>query len=298
MVFVGNVKAQYEIEASSYVMQSGFGVGSSTIQSLGQSFYHTEGVIHSVRLTVMDMRAMNERPAQLTIYEGLEGESPTGEVVVDTTVTLSGLNKFYSQEVIDGVTNGTQATALWNDVMFSAIAGDHTFDEVQTEFVIDQYLPVGYYTMMISVDHDTPDVYNGGSEHYPQLYCFVNCANAYLCQNDTVINPYSQGQLINGGTGGPAPPDLDMAFEVTIKSIQTEVMDVSTQNLSITIENGLLLVPNDWNGDDVTISNLLGQSIYNGKVQTGQLIQLPKGQVSFVSRLHLGKRQTAKVFVL
>jgi hypothetical protein len=291
-VSIHNVNAQdgLNIEASSHVMQ----VNMLGPDSMGQSFYHPEDEpIYSISFAIHDRRAIEDRAGKLVIFEG---EGLNGNVVFDTTIVLPGINKFYSSTLMATVPNGAQALGLWQHTNDSILNGSYSFDQVKVECIINKHLTVGQYTVFVTTDVTVPDVYNGGDTHAPELVVYLNCTEAFECQNDTVLNPYPGGQMLVSQYATSSL--MDMAFEIKTGEFFTGVSDNSPQNLSVTIENGSLLIPSDWQGDDVLICNTLGQSTTYEKVPSGKLIPLTKGQVSFVSRLHLGKRQTAKVFVL
>ena len=290
-----NLKAQdersFEIESSQYLMQTCL-LGPDTV---GQSFYHSgSDSIYSISFAVHDLRAIEDRLGKLIIFAG---EGLGGQIVFDTIISIPGINKFYPSWLMETVTNSNQDISLWMSVRDSILSGYYTFEEVKTEYVINKYLPEGQYTVIVTTDKSFPDVYGSGEVYAPELACFLNCTRTSDCGNDTVLNPYSYGQMVVVSQTSFNPLNKDLAFEVKTRQVLTEVTESDVNKFNVSIQDGDVLIPNDWQGADVLVSNVLGQSRLYRKVQVGQLIRIFPKQVSIVCILRNRIWQTAKIVI-
>lgn len=290
---VGNTKAQdtkdLEIEAHQYLMQA-FLLGADTV---GQSFYHfsNNDPVHIISFAAFDLRSIEDRVGELIIFQG---EGLGGSVVFDTTILISGINKFYPPSVIATVVDENQDLALWADINDSIMSEVFDFTDVKVEYLVNRYLPEGQYTAVITTDINVPNIYNSGAIYAPELVCYLNCSLSQGC--DGVNNPYTEGRVVVD-QNHMTSVDMDMAFEVKAGLLATSISNESVQNFYTLVQNNIIVVPEGWQNGEVFVTNILGQKIIHKKVAVGDLIPLPSGQMSFITLIKKDKRQTNKVFV-
>ncbi len=247
--------------------------------SLGQSFYHPGGNLHSLHLTLADFFSLDTVPATITIYE----DHVYGSIVTVIDTVVPGMNKYCSADVLEGVSQ-TELTTLRNQVFLEAANGTRTFEQMSTEYIVDMVLPPGNYAFVVRVDGTVTHSYPGGGNHRSHLGGPTN---------QLVNDPYPQGFALWGGCIGqggiplseqlvPDPYnfgswlDVDLAFEFSVTDLSTSIP------ISHYVRGNTLAVPESWNAARVEILDLSGRLLSRQQVRLGDILRFPENQILLV----------------
>lgn len=306
------LKAQEEdhilVECEQHIMTAFVGSaavpGNIYIDSLAQTFHKFSLTpIYSVSLSVYDAVGIEDGEGSLAI---ISGSDPYGPVVFEALITIPGLNKFVSDEVIAGIGSYSDVSPVANAVMNDINTGVLGFDDVKTEYALDLPLPPGDYCIIISTDGTDLNEYPDGSTHAPWLIGYANCGDPWIC-GEAVLDPYQSGHLLQGGGMGMGGAPLaetvnfDMAFEVKVyKELSTGIGEETNGKLVLpTIVDGQVSIPSDWAGGNLSVFDGVGRQLYAGRVFAGQNVRLEAPTQQLLFRLEQGGRvRSAKVTVV
>lgn len=262
----------------------------SGYDTVAQSFLlEEEAFIESFRLVVFSRYNVADHPGVLSV---IEGDGPYGDIVFQVPVLVKTLNKFFEEETLQNLTS-TEIEYLWGDLQSSIDSEETVFEDMATTFPIGRQLPSGEYTVMVSLDTSVTS-----SSGLRWITSFTNCYS-WPCSSPYNVDPYPNGTHYSGLDMMLLQNDArDMAFEVKLRQDVTTAISEQDEKLSLTISDGELVVPNDWAGGSLLVTDVLGREHASLSVLYGkERVSLPKDQVAIVSVLFQdGERRTAKVF--
>ncbi len=261
--------------------------------TVAQSFVLEEDeFVQSIRAVVFSRYHSVDHPATLTI---LSGDGPYGEVLHQHSVMMKSLNKFYSEDVLQNSTSyGIEM--MWAEVQGNIDSSGWGFDELATTFEVGVFLPAGQYTFMFNLEDD------GGAytiNSIDWVTSFTNC-NEWPCSAPYVLNPFESGRHYQGfNLMLHSNPDRDLAFEINRRYDISTSLPEPKPELSIRIVDGVLLVPSDWAGSTLSVTDAIGRQVASfATLRGGEAIQLVRDQVAILTLISTrGERHTTKVFV-
>lgn len=267
----------------------------SGYDTVAQSFVLEEDeFVQSIRAVVFSRYHSVDHPATLTI---LSGDGPYGGVIHRHSVRMKSLNKFYSEDVLQNSTSyGIEI--MWGEVQENINSSEWGFDDLATTFEVGLFLPAGQYTFMFNLEDDD-DSYTINSVDW--VTSFTNCNElGGGCYEPYILNPYEGGRHYQGfNLMLHSHPDRDMGFEINRgEDISTSLPEPKPE-LSIRIVDGVLLVPSDWAGSTLSVTDAIGRQVASFATLRGEeAIQLVRDQVAILTLISTrGERHTTKVLV-
>jgi hypothetical protein len=307
MVSTSNAQVQYEtrgsrvMEAQAWTTVTGDPYFMFS-DSAGQSLQHPGGLFHSIEMVAADFFSLDSVVGTLTVY----ADHVYGQIVMVKDVWVPGMLKYSSSNVLASISQ-SEMYPLINEVFAEAADGTRTFDQMSKEYVIDTILPAGNYVFILRVDGTVTHVYPGGGSHRSHMG---------FAGNYSILDPYPAGFALLGGCigqGGDSlrelivpdmfnwSPDgltIDMAFEFNVlPDLSTSISTESHKLPPVILQNGSLIIAPEWSGTTVTVSDVTGKTLLNQLVRGGEIFELPKNQMVFITQERDGRVRTDKVIV-
>ncbi|MEZ4211207.1 MAG: hypothetical protein R3B39_02880 [Candidatus Paceibacterota bacterium] len=222
-------------------------------------------------------------------------DEPFGEVLWTSNVEYKGLSSFLPDASLLEGSPTVLFSSYWNDLVISPVVyGDMSYRDIATTFPVNQSFEAGQIFVVLELD-DYSSI-----DHTPVFSTFVNCPGPW-CENH--IDPYEGGDMISDNIHSLFPHhngySVDLPFEVVLGGdISTSLPELKAE-LSIRIVDGVLLVPSDWAGSTLSVTDAIGRQVASFATLRGEeAIQLVRDQVVILTLiLPRGERHTTKVFV-
>lgn len=249
-----------------YISQTTAKLAYSQDFAISQSFIWPGGTISEISVAAFSRYQPTDHPSKIYLIQGVNNNI-SGNILFQQNFLLKSLNKFYSENFLSTLSI-SQIESLWNALQDSVDMGILKFEDLKTDFQINQTLPPGVFTLFFELDSMTN--YLG----YKTLTIFGSCIQV-LCP---FLDLYPDGEIYAGYSMIPYSlfSEGDMAFE-----IYGVGLDIS-ENLNL---EGIVIYPNPSSGEFSLSFNdtQIEYEIFN---QLGVLIQrgITEKRISYLNQ--------------